>query len=93
MPSHRKPEDFTAVLEDWIARERQGGRAVDPVDVLAQIGTAVWSPDFAALLEGKVGADVVRCGLCRRRPCTCPPIGTPEFLALLERSSGTKVNP
>ena len=59
----------------------------DPAGVLAALG-AVWSPDFAAYGSGQADASAVRCVLCGHAPCDCPPFGTPEYLALVDRVHG-----
>lgn len=45
----------------------------------------VCSPDLADYATGILDAASVRCALCRTRPCACPPFGTPEYLALVDR--------
>ena len=64
------------------------GRPVtDPVGALNTLG-ARWSPDFDAYAAGSVDAASVRCVLCGRAPCACPPFGTPEYFALIDRVHG-----
>lgn len=46
---------------------------------------AVWSPDFDAYAEGRMDLSQVRCALCEKSPCVCPPFGTPEYMALIKR--------
>ncbi len=55
----------------------------DPVAALDTLG-AVWSPDFGAYAAGRLDPTTVRCVLCGRSPCACPPFGTPEYFALLD---------
>ncbi len=59
----------------------------DPRELLDQLGAA-WSPDFDAYASGKLGASQVRCVLCGHAPCDCPPFGTPEYLAQIDRVHG-----
>jgi hypothetical protein len=59
----------------------------DPAAALAALG-AVWSPDFDAYASGQLDASQVRCVLCGHAPCDCPPFGTPEYLALVDRLHG-----
>jgi ADP-ribose pyrophosphatase len=58
-----------------------------PVAALAALG-AVWSADFGAYASGQIDAAAVRCVLCGQAPCGCPPFGTPEYLALVDRLHG-----
>jgi len=59
----------------------------DPRRLLDQLGAA-WSPDFGAYASGQIDASQVRCVLCGQAPCDCPPFGTPEYLALVDRVHG-----
>ena len=59
----------------------------DPAAALAALG-AVWSPDFDAYASGQLDASAVRCVLCGHAPCDCPPFGTPEYFALVDRLHG-----
>lgn len=59
----------------------------DPVGALEALG-AVWSPDFDAYASGELDASRVRCVLCGLAPCGCPPFGSPEYFALLDRLHG-----
>lgn len=63
------------------------GEALDPVEALAALG-AQWSPDFAAYAAGELDAARVRCALCLAAPCECPPFGSPEYFALIDRRHG-----
>jgi hypothetical protein len=56
-------------------------RTTSAVEALRQLG-AIWSPDFGDYASGQLDASAVRCVLCEHAPCTCPPFGTPEYLAL-----------
>jgi 8-oxo-dGTP pyrophosphatase MutT (NUDIX family) len=49
---------------------------------------AVWSADFGACARGQIPASAVRCVLCGHTPCDCPPFGTPEYMALVDRLHG-----
>lgn len=60
---------------------------MDAAQALDALG-AVWSPDFDAYASGQLDASRVRCALCRHAPCDCPPFGTPEYFALLDRVHG-----
>lgn len=48
-------------------------------------GGIKWSPDLEGFLAGKVKDHEIRCVLCQMAPCACPPLGSPEYLALVER--------
>jgi ADP-ribose pyrophosphatase len=61
--------------------------APDPAAVLDALG-AVWSPDFDGYASGQIDASAVRCVLCAKAPCACPPFGTPEYFALVDRLHG-----
>jgi hypothetical protein len=74
-------EDFTLT---FIATP---AASADPVDTLTRLG-AVWSPDFGAYATGQLDASRVRCVLCGHAPCDCPPFGTPEYMALIDRLHG-----
>jgi hypothetical protein len=50
--------------------------------------SALWSPDFDAYAGGVLDASRVRCALCLTAPCSCPPFGSPEYFALLDRRHG-----
>ena len=63
------------------------GVSRDPAAVLAALG-AVRSPDSGAYASGQPGASAVRCVLCGHAPCDCPPFGTPEYFALVDRLHG-----
>jgi hypothetical protein len=63
--------------------------AVDPVAALEQLG-ALWSPSFDDYAAGRIGAESIVCALCERCPCACPPFGTPEYFALLDRRHGRR---
>jgi hypothetical protein len=79
--------DLTALAvqaaADLIGAQR--GVTVDAAEVLDQLG-ALFSPDLAAYAAGE--ADVPRCALCLGLPCECPPFGTPEYFALIDRRHG-----
>jgi hypothetical protein len=57
-------------------------------DVPGWAVTMVVSPDFGAYASGRIGAAAIRCVLCGVAPCDCPPFGTPEYLALVDRLHG-----
>ena len=63
--------------------------AADPRAALEQLG-ALWSPDFDAYASGELDAAAVRCVLCLTAPCSCPPFGSPEYLALVDQRHGRK---
>lgn len=52
--------------------------------------TVYWSPDLEAYAAGEIDLSQVRCVLCEHAPCVCPPFGTDEYFALLERRHGRK---
>lgn len=62
---------------------------VDAVAALDGLG-AVWSPDLDAYAAGDLDVTRVRCALCGQAPCQCPPFGTPEYLALVDRAHGRR---
>jgi hypothetical protein len=66
---------------------RRSAITPDPAAVLAALG-AVWSPDFGAYASGQLDASAVRCVLCGKAPCDCPPFGAPGYLALVARLHG-----
>jgi hypothetical protein len=51
-----------------------------------------WSPDFDAYATGKLPISAIRCALCGLAPCQCPPFGTPEYFALIDRVHGRDRN-
>lgn len=55
-----------------------------PVEMVNELG-AIWSPDFDAYASGELDASQVRCALCETAPCSCPPFGTPEYIALVNK--------
>lgn len=61
----------------------------EPAKILSELG-AKWSPDFEAYASGRLPADRVRCVLCGLAPCECPPFGTPEYFALMDRLHGRR---
>jgi hypothetical protein len=69
------------------ASARAAAEGVDPVSVLDDLG-AVWSPNFDDYATGKIGAEGIICALCLHCPCDCPPFGTPEYFALIDRRRG-----
>jgi hypothetical protein len=66
---------------------RPRSAAADPVGALRQLG-ALWSPDFDAYASGRLSASEVRCALCLKVPCKCPPFGTPAYFALVDQRHG-----
>lgn len=63
--------------------------APDPVELVDQLG-AHWSPDLDAYAAGELDASQIRCALCGYAPCQCPPFGTPEYFALIDKRHGTR---
>lgn len=49
---------------------------------------AVWSSDFDRYACGEIGASEIRCVLCEQTPCQCPPFGSAEYFALMDRRHG-----
>ena len=47
-----------------------------------------WSPDFDAYASGQLDISKVRCALCTKTPCECPPFGSDEYFALLDQRHG-----
>jgi len=62
---------------------------MDPLEILDALGAA-WSPDFDAYASGEMDASLLRCVLCRKAPCDCPPFGTPEYFALIDALHGPR---
>jgi hypothetical protein len=58
----------------------------DPVEQVNRLG-AKWSPDFG---DYAAGASAIRCALCANAPCQCPPFGTPDYFALVDRRHGRR---
>lgn len=56
----------------------------DPMRELSKLDP-IFSPDFDAYASGKIDVRRVRCALCKKAPCECPPFGTPEYFELIER--------
>lgn len=56
-------------------------------DMAKKISVKV-SPDLSAYAAGELNASQIRCALCQHAPCDCPPFGTPEYFALLDRRHG-----
>lgn len=61
----------------------------DSVDAVNALG-AKWSPDADAFMSGEIDAADMRCALCLKSPCQCPPFGTPEYFALVEKRHGKR---
>lgn len=59
----------------------------DPRKAVDALG-AKWSPDFDSYASGELDASQIRCALCANAPCQCPPFGSPEYFALLDRRHG-----
>ncbi|AVT39143.1 hypothetical protein [Plantactinospora sp. BB1] len=53
-------------------------------DLLDSLG-AIWSPDLDAYAAGRIDASQIRCVLCQHAPCDCPPFGSPEYMALIDK--------
>jgi hypothetical protein len=51
------------------------------------------SPNLDAYAAGEIGVAQIRCLLCRHAPCGCPPFGTPEYFALIDRTHSTPRSP
>lgn len=51
---------------------------------------AKWSADFDAYASGRKSAAQVRCVLCGKAPCGCPPFGSPEYRALVDKLHGRR---
>lgn len=60
----------------------------DPVKIVNKLG-AKWSPDLDAYTSGKIHASQIRCALCSKAPCECPPFGMDEYFAMLDRVHGS----
>lgn len=48
---------------------------------------ALWSPNLDQYIASG-GASGLLCVLCRISPCSCPPFGSPEYVALMNRRHG-----
>lgn len=58
-----------------------------PTEAVDSLG-AIWSPDFDAYASGEMPLQGVRCALCLQAPCECPPFGSDEYFALINRRHG-----
>lgn len=47
------------------------------------------SKDLGDYTSGKKTIAQIKCALCQHAPCDCPPFGTPEYFALLDRVHGS----
>lgn len=52
--------------------------------------TMAVSPDLGAYAAGEIDASQVRCVLCAHAPCDCPPFGSPEYVANIDRLHGRR---
>jgi len=59
----------------------------DPVKALKRLG-GKFSDDLGAYASGRIDASQVRCVLCEHVPCDCPPFGSGEYFALVDRVHG-----
>jgi hypothetical protein len=80
-------DQLAAAVASYAADYARHGRP-GPAELVDQLG-AKWSPDLDAYAAGQLDAGSLRCALCGSAPCVCPPFGTPEYLALLDRVHGT----
>lgn len=55
-------------------------------EIVNELG-AVWSPNFDQW-AATGGADGLICALCQTCPCSCPPFGSDEYFALLDKRHG-----
>jgi len=62
---------------------------MDPIDQVNALD-ALWSPDFDDYASGRISASQVRCVLCLKAPCECPPFGTEEYFDLCIARHGVK---
>jgi hypothetical protein len=62
--------------------------AGDPAAALAKCASVIRSPDFDAYASGDLDISQVRCALCTHAPCDCPPFGTPQYFALIDKRHG-----
>lgn len=67
-----------------MGKPKAAKEAKDAVDTLG----AKWSPDLDAYAAGQIDASKVRCALCTHAPCDCPPFGSDEYFALIEKRHG-----
>lgn len=61
----------------------------DSVDAVNALG-AQWSPNMDEWVEGKIPDHELKCALCLKSPCACPPFGTPEYFALIDQRHGKR---
>lgn len=47
-----------------------------------------WSPDLDSYASGEMDASAIRCALCANAPCACPPFGSDEYFALIDKRHG-----
>ena len=86
-PGWGRNDRLWPVLRNALAADADPHSHSDPAGALSQLG-AMWSPDFDAYASGQLDASAVRCVLCGHAPCGCPPFGTPEYFALVDRLHG-----
>lgn len=59
---------------------------MDAVEAVTRLG-ALWADGFDEYATtGNTSA--LTCVLCQNKPCSCPPFGTPEYLALVNKRHG-----
>lgn len=60
---------------------------ITATDTVNELG-ALWSSNFDDYAAGRIEAHQIVCVLCETSPCTCPPFGSDEYLALMDRRHG-----
>jgi hypothetical protein len=92
---HNKPgEPVNACISADIVPDelsRVHAASVTALDALETLG-AKWSPDFDAYVSGETDAAKLRCVLCGLAPCDCPPFGSAEYFALIDRVHGRETS-
>ena len=62
---------------------------MDAKEQLDKLG-AKWSPDLDSYAAGEQGNRPLRCALCANAPCQCPPFGSEEYMALIDKRHGNR---
>lgn len=87
--ARHEPEVCGWLTEDELAAEEAAEKGIaDAREEQFTGASVIWSPDFDAYASGMIDAHQIRCVLCQHAPCDCPPFGSDEYFALLDRRHG-----